>query len=192
MESAVKKFAEHDPVFGICGGYQMLGMCIRDPHGVEEAGEIRGLELLPMETELTMKKRRSRVQGTITLTEGVLASLGTQKIMGYEIHMGRTCAVQRVNALCQLNGEEEEKAATQDGGQQKNVYGTYVHGIFDEGTLAYDLCQCLAKRKGVCLENPDEKDYQRFKEKQYDLLADGIRKHMDMKRIYEMLQEAAI
>ena len=44
----------------------------------------------------------------------------------------------------------------------------------------------------MCLENPDEKDYQRFKEKQYDLLADGIRKHMDMKRIYEMLQEAAI
>lgn len=192
MESAVKKFAEHGPVFGICGGYQMLGMSIRDPYGVEEAGEIRGLELLPMETELTMKKRRSRVQGTITLTEGVLASLGTQKIMGYEIHMGRTCAVQRVNALCQLNGEEEEKAATQDGDQQKNVYGTYVHGIFDEGTLAYDLCQCLAKRKGVCLENPDEKDYQSFKEKQYDLLADGIRKHMDMKRIYEMLQEAAI
>ena len=64
--------------------------------------------------------------------------------------------------------------------------------IFDEGTLAYDLCQCLAKRKGVCLENLDEKDYQSFKEKQYDLLADGIRKHMDMKRIYEMLQEAAI
>lgn len=192
MESAVKKFAEHGPVFGVCGGYQMLGMSIRDPYGVEEAGEIRGLEMLPMETELTTQKRRSRVQGTITLTEGVLASLGTQKIMGYEIHMGRTCAVQRVNALCQFSDMGEEKAVTQDGGQQKNVYGTYVHGIFDEGTLAYDLCQCLAKRKGVCLENLDEKDYQSFKEKQYDLLADGIRKHMDMKRIYEMLQEAAI
>ena len=112
--------------------------------------------------------------------------------MGYDIHLGRSCAVQRLNSLCQLNVEKEKKAATQDGGQQKNVYGTYVHGIFDEGTLAYDLCQCLAKRKGVCLENPDEKDYQSFIEKQYDLLADGIRKHMDMKHIYEMLQEAAI
>ena len=192
MESAVKKFSEHGPVFGICGGYQMFGMCIRDPHGVEEAGEIRGLELLPMETELMTQKRRSQVQGTITLTEGVLAPLGTQKMMGYEIHMGRTCAVQRVNALCQFSDMGEEKAAAWDGGQQKNVYGTYVHGIFDEGTLAYDLCQCLAKRKGVSLKNPDETDYQSFKEKQYDLLADGIRKHMDMNRIYEMLQEAAI
>ena len=82
MESAVKKFAEHGPVFGICGGYQMLGMSIRDPYGVEEAGEIRGLELLPMETELTTQKRRSQVQGTITLTEGVLHLLVHKRLWG--------------------------------------------------------------------------------------------------------------
>ena len=73
-----------------------------------------------------------------------------------------------------------------------NVYGTYVHGIFDEGTLAETLVGILAARKGVALDTGQMISYGQFKQMQYDKLADGVRKSMDMEAVYAMLREAAI
>jgi len=73
-----------------------------------------------------------------------------------------------------------------------NVYGTYVHGIFDEGTLAETLVSILAERKGVVLDTGQMISYGQFKQMQYDKLADGLRESMDMEAVYAMLREAAI
>ena len=72
----------------------------------------------------------------------------------------------------------------------KNVYGSYVHGLFDTGEIANTILQTLAQRKGITIEEGSFEDYQSFKEKQYDKLADTLRMYMDMEEVYGMLQEA--
>ena len=67
-----------------------------------------------------------------------------------------------------------------------------MHGIFDDKDVAYDLCRLLAEKKGLTLQAEADTDYQSFKESQYDLLAEGIKKRMDMDAVYAMLQDAAI
>ena len=79
-----------------------------------------------------------------------------------------------------------------DGAVKGDVCGCYVHGIFDQGDVAYRIAKALADRKGVTLKAPEESDYQAYKESQYDLLAAEMRKHMDMEAVYGMLREAAI
>ena len=90
LEAAIKKHAQNRDavIFGICGGYQMLGECITDPYGVEEGGMLRGMELLPLETEMEQEKTRTQVDGTFEELTGVLSVLSGVKLTGYEIHMG--------------------------------------------------------------------------------------------------------
>ncbi len=77
-------------------------------------------------------------------------------------------------------------------GSNKNVYGTYVHGIFDKGNIAETVIQTLAKCKGITIQQGEIDDYQSFKEKQYDKLADTLREYLNMEEIYGMLRDANI
>ena len=175
LEAAVKKLSEDIPVFGICGGYQMLGQEISDPDGVEEGGKIRGMELLPVSTILMPEKKRCQIVGKIERLSGLFHVLSDCKFKGYEIHMGRT-------------GTEEKVVVTSD--MNENIYGSYVHGLFDEGTIANSMIQTLAEKKGIRIENGEFEDYQTFKDKQYDKLADTLRMYLNMEEIYEMLGES--
>ena len=69
--------------------------------------------------------------------------------------------------------------------------GTYVHGIFDKEEVAERIVEALAKNKGIAMEQIHGVDYQTFKETQYDILADALREHLDMKKIYQILEEGA-
>ena len=71
--------------------------------------------------------------------------------------------------------------------QKGHMFGTYVHGIFDRGKLAYCLMKALAEKKGITLE-AGSSDYQILKEAEYDKLAEMVRKHLDMEFIYGLLQ----
>ena len=175
LEAAVKKLSEDIPVFGICGGYQMLGQEISDPDGVEEGGKIRGMELLPVSTILMPEKKRCQIEGKIERLSGLFHVLSDCKFKGYEIHMGRT-------------GTEEKVVVTSD--MNENIYGSYVHGLFDEGTIANSMLQTLAEKKGIEIESGEFEDYQTFKDKQYDKLADTLRMYLNMEEIYEMLGES--
>ena len=175
LEAAVKKLSEDIPVFGICGGYQMLGQEISDPDGVEKGGKIRGMELLPVSTILMPEKKRCQIEGKIERLSGLFHVLSDCKFKGYEIHMGRT-------------GTEEKVVVTSD--MNENIYGSYVHGLFDEGTIANSMIQTLAEKKGIRIENGEFEDYQTFKDKQYDKLADTLRMYLNMEEIYEMLGES--
>jgi len=175
LEAAVKKLSEDIPVFGICGGYQMLGQEISDPDGVEEGGKIRGMELLPVSTILMPEKKRCQIEGKIERLSGLFHVLSDCTFKGYEIHMGRT-------------GTEEKVVVTS--GMNENIYGSYVHGLFDEGIIANTMVQALAKKKGIEIESGEFEDYQTFKDKQYDKLADTLRMYLNMEEIYEMLGES--
>ncbi|MBE5906987.1 MAG: cobyric acid synthase [Lachnospiraceae bacterium] len=175
METAIKKYAKTGPVFGICGGYQMLGESISDPEHMEEGGTVTGMGLLPMKTVMQKEKYNAQVTGIIPELTGELAALGHRHIKGYEIHMGKSIGIGGELPLVLQEGK---------------VYGSYVHGIFDE--IAVSVVELLAKKKGLVVQSEGMLSYEAFKEKQYDLLADGIRSSMDMDAIYAMLREATI
>ena len=189
LESAVKKLAEETPVLGICGGYQMLGEQIADPSGVEGGGALRGMELLPVVTELGEEKVRCQMEGILPKLEGVFASLSGLEYAGYEIHMGKTDFSESGKEIEIRNDALHEKKIIISG-RNKNVYGTYVHGIFDKGCIATAVVQALAKKKGIWIEEEAFEDYRSFKEKQYDRLADTLREYLNMEEIYGMLREA--
>lgn len=185
LEAAVKKLAEEIPVWGICGGYQMLGKQIVDLEGVEEKGILRGMELLPVTTELKKEKVRRQVEGRLPGLKGMFSGLSGIAYEGYEIHMGDTRLTNDGKTI--QSGKAEEVILS---GEHKNVYGTYVHGIFDKGGIATAVVQALAKKKGILIENGAFEDYQSFKQKQYDKLADILREYLNMEEIYGMLREA--
>ena len=197
----------------------MLGETIRDPYQVENGGSMKGMGLLPAVTELKQEKTRTQVTGTFGKISGALSGLSGKSVRGYEIHMGST-GYSRSNAdnrstadggsivdsecvidpesrgnekryMCRIQNEADG-SVKYDGIFSDNVYGTYVHGIFDEGTLAETLVGILAARKGVALDTGQMISYGQFKQMQYDKLADGVRKSMDMEAVYAMLREAAI
>lgn len=179
LAEGVKRLAEKIPVCGICGGYQMLGNEISDPEGIEMGGTMKGMGLLPVSTRLYCEKVRRQVHGTISQMEGIFSTLTGLAFEGYEIHMGGS-------------GEREGVFVT---GENKNVYGTYVHGIFDKGMTASALVKALAGEKGVPLTgigNGSCIDYRDYKEKQYDKLADILSEYLDREKIYGMLREARI
>ncbi len=178
LETAVKKMAERIPVFGICGGYQMLGKSIADPDHAEEGGEMRGMELLPIDTVLLPQKTRRQVAGRLNEVEGIFAGLSGQDYTGYEIHMGDTVSDQ---------GEKLPQLV-----RHGNVYGTYIHSIFDKGGIVTEIVKTLAKNKGIDLEKDNAIDYAELKEREYDKLADVIRSSMDMDAVYGMLRESLI
>ena len=186
LEAAILKHAaEGKVVFGICGGYQMLGERISDPSGVESGGEIRGLGMLPMETVFEQEKTRTRISGTFLETGGILRALSGQPFEGYEIHMGTSAWKEGAAPLIQIDG----KAA---GTCHGNIYGSYVHGIFDRSEVAGALVQAVGNAKGISTEDMKSVDFQAFKETQYNLLADGLRKSMDMEKIYQILNDGIL
>lgn len=202
LEAAVKKLAKEVPVFGICGGYQMLGCQICDPHNVEEGGTMRGMELLNMTTVLREEKMRCQVEGTFGDLEGVLSVLSGCAYEGYEIHMGQTAFDELRNGKdVEPNVDKEEKIKincaqqhrmTVVSGDNQNVYGSYVHGLFDKGEIARKLVKALADKKGIVMEDGEFEDYKTFKEKQYDKLADTLREYLNMEEIYGMLKKACL
>ena len=93
----------------------------------------------------------------------------------------------RIRTLTNGNAEAE-KDWQADGAVCGNVAGTYVHGLFEDGTLTKNLCSALLSKKGICAEALTQ-DYAAFKESQYDLLAEEVRKALDMEQIYRMMEK---
>ena len=197
IEAAVKKLSKTTPVIGICGGFQMLGEVILDPFCVEQGMDAQGMGLLPIQTTLTKEKTRLQVTGTIDHLSGVWSCLNGSPYEGYEIHMGKSTAVNATSSKEKKVGQSQKQPSsdlpTVVCSENGMVCGSYVHGLFDEGDLAWKLVKMLADKKNVTLEALQSGfDYKKFQESQYDLLADTIRQHMDMDFVYSILREAKI
>lgn len=175
-------------VFGICGGYQMLGEEIADPEGAEQKGTIKGMGLLPVRTVFHSEKRRTRVTGTYGTLSGVLEELSGAPLEGYEIHMGETVHVGQGNSLVAVSEETGHQDTVLDGAQAGNVYGCYIHGIFDSPESSGGFVRALLKMKGYDPSGIETPDWKAHKEEQYDRLADIIRENMDMEAVYRMIE----
>ncbi|HIS78752.1 cobyric acid synthase [Anaeromassilibacillus sp. An200] len=177
LEAAVLKLAHGGtPVLGVCGGYQMLGRTLRDPLGTEGGGEVRGMGLLPVDTVFCEQKTRTRVQACVTAPAFAGAALD-----GYEIHTGKTTV--EGEPFCRL------ETGADDGCVSGNVYGTYLHGLFDTGSLAQKLAAFLCGRKGIPCDTAAPISHRAYQEQQFALLAEGVRHALDMKAVYAMMEQ---
>jgi len=185
LEGEIQRQAENGTVvFGICGGYQMMGVALSDPYGTEGGGEVTGLCLLDGKTVFQKEKIRRQITGVFGKVAGVLCALSGCMLEGYEIHTG--------NTVCEtplLSLENREKTKWQDGAQKGNCYGTYVHGIFDGAGIAVALVSALCQKKGVSFERKGGFSHEDYKEKQYVGLAKTLREHLDMKAVYDILDK---
>lgn len=188
LEAAVKKCSGEIPIFGICGGFQMLGNTIVDPDYTESGGAIRGMELLPTDTILKTEKTRCQTEGTLNAISRLFAGLSGAAYQGYEIHMGETT----YSASEQTEGGTLPIVVQSNGFVHPDIYGTYVHGIFDRSEIASEIISSLAAKKGLSMESAAVMDYDAFKETQYDKLAEILREYLDMEAIYGMLREARL
>ncbi|SDH30056.1 adenosylcobyric acid synthase (glutamine-hydrolysing) [Pseudobutyrivibrio sp. 49] len=184
MEAALKRFAMDKPVVGICGGFQMMGDIVEDPEVVEEGGSIRGMELLSLKTILSGEKNRSQTEDCFDDLTDVFSCIAGEEFVGYEIHNGVT-TIEQESALPEIIERDDEGNIILV--QNKNILGTYVHGIFDNGDLAYRLADSIAQAKGLSLEGAGV-DYQQLKEAEYDKLASIVRGNLDMDYIYSILK----
>ena len=172
LEAAILKAASAGTlIFGICGGYQMLGRTVSDPEQVEAAGttEIQGLGLLDMDTVFLGEKVQTQVAGTFDGVTGLLSGLNGMDYTGYEIHMG--CS-------------QEKKPPLQG---RSNVYGSYIHGIFDAPGVSDGILKALCAKKGLDFSALGTFDLQEYKERQYNMLADAVRGGLDMELVYRVI-----
>ena len=177
---------ETSMIIGICGGFQMLGREIQDPLSVEQGGSMKGMGLMNLRTSFQEMKVRSRVKGRLFPIKGVFESLSECTFTGYEIHMGRTEALEKTERFSEIIYLDESGEAM-DGYVSGNRMGTYVHGIFEDGTLRNHLLQLLFDRKGLIWQGKRQMSYLEYKNSQYDLLADAVRENTDMKAVYHMI-----
>lgn len=166
----LRHYAAGKPIFGICGGYQMLGLSISDPSGAEHGGEMSGLGLLPFSTVFAAEKTRTRVSGTVPEVGGIFSGLSGKPYEGYEIHMGVT---------------DTQAAVVSEG----DVYGTYLHGFFDREEITKAVAEALFRKKGMDPSHVQAFDIASYKEEQYDKLAEALRQALDLERVYRILEE---
>ena len=158
-------------VIGICGGYQMMGQTVEDPHHVEGTVELMpGLGLLPVKTVLTEEK--------VTRLCTFRYKKEKEDCEGYEIHMGMTTALEQEKPLNSTGKAEEDGYWLND-----QCWGTYIHGILDNQVVINDLLKTYTSQLSAGPFN-----YRAYKDEQYDKLAIHIREHLDMAYIYKHLK----
>lgn len=196
LEVAVKRAVQRGSyLIGICGGYQMLGDWLKDPECIEGRKIMRGMELLPLTTVFAKEKVRTRVKGIVLANSSEWGNLSGLPIQGYEIHMGRTKETvlsedktgQTIPYFSKMSAQDHQESY--DGYVKNRIFGTYLHGLFDEPKFIQALLTLLFAKKGLLYEGYEGMNRAAYKEQQYDKLAKLVKNHLDMKLIYEIMEQ---
>lgn len=164
-------------IFGICGGFQMLGKKVKDPYHIEgEIEELDALGLFNLETIMEKEKTLVQYKGTLRGEKGMLKDLHNLELRGYEIHQGVT------------RGDEEN--LTDDDRivfvNKDNIMATYLHGIFDNKEFTEALLNEIRRRKGLEEINHNI-SYEEYKRKEFDKLEKLVRENVDIDTIYKIM-----
>lgn len=168
-------------IFGICGGFQMLGTELFDPDAIEGDGEnAEGLSLLPVETVFQAEKKTVQMEGV--LSAGIMES--QMNLNGFEIHLGRTTLKSQVRPFLLLKDGREDGAISND----NQVMGTYLHGIFHNRLFTRLLVNQIRRNKGLDEVKENVQSDSERREEAYNLLASHLEENIDMDTIYQWLQ----
>ncbi|MGN0466531.1 MAG: cobyric acid synthase [Lachnospiraceae bacterium] len=183
LEGAIIRASAKTRIIGICGGFQLLGKELKDPYNVEHGGEMKGLGLLDIETIFEEAKTRTRIMGNI-LEDSNLYGLEKREVEGYEIHMGVTKNLGEAKPMIELSDGRIDGFRNETG----SVWGSYLHGIFDNEALLFGIVHQIMRERGIDpLDN--HLSVAEYKEIQYNKLADLIRENIDMDYVYELLEK---
>jgi adenosylcobyric acid synthase len=176
-----------EPVLGICGGCQMLGETIEDPHGVE-SGEprVRGLGLLPLRTRFGREKVTAKVEARRSTGSLLHPRDGDEPLAGYEIHMGVVERTAEGTGAYEIVSRNGTSARVADGAvdERGTVVGTMIHGLLDNVSVRAGLLTALAGRKGLAYEHGAEGVASA--EDEYDRLAETVRESMDLDLLWQI------
>jgi len=167
-------------VIGICGGFQMLGTLIADPEGLEGSeGLYHGLGLLPLKTVITGQKIARQRLVSSRYPEARLP------VMGFEIQHGRTMLVETHETKQKGQTYEQlfEEAGLGAVDHNLSIWGTYLHGLFDNGPWRRSWLNCLRQRRGLKALPTGVANYREHREAQLDVLADEIAAHLDIQSL---------
>jgi len=177
-------------IVGICGGWQMLGRELYDPEHTESSREkIGGLGLINGVT--TLKSKKITFQVRAHLLPNPFFNI-QDELVGYEIHTGETILSGDEKPLFKITQRGSIQTDINDGVVSKKgmVWGTYIHGIFDNSSFRRSFINFLKSKKGLMISNGVNQDrisYQEQKDREYDRLACLIRDNLDMDKIYHIL-----
>ena len=219
VDSIRRAYDRGTEIIGICGGYQMLGRRIEDPHGTESGHRsIEGIGLLNIDTLFGSEKKTCRVEAEIVGSAecGVRSAewKGNEILKGYEIHMGTSTGdigLFKVRMSAVDSALRVEKAPSPffplppgergrgeghvyphsefylDGSMNKNCWGTYLHGIFDNDQFRRDIIDHVRSKNGLP-SGESGLQFQQYQERALDRLATVVREHVDMEFVREMLK----
>jgi adenosylcobyric acid synthase len=170
-------------IIGICGGYQMLGRRVLDPDSVESAvKEAVGLGLLPVETEILLEKETHQALAYLEDSGLVVAADCNGVMTGYEIHMGQTTHLDVARPFARIFRRGEASVNVEDGfvSSDGRIFGTYLHGIFDNPRFREIYLNRIRMEKGMPLRRGNQKKAQ---DDPFELLANHMEQHLDIKQI---------
>ena len=176
-EEIIKRARTETIIFGICGGFQILGNKVKDPYHIEgDIEELNGLGLLDLETIMENEKTLVQYKGKLVVDNGILKTLNNFEIKGYEIHQGITKGNEK-----NLTTDERTIFVNRD-----NIIATYLHGIFDNKNFTDVLLNEIRRRKGLEEVN-DNISYEEYKLKEFDKLEKLVRENVDIDEIYKII-----
>jgi adenosylcobyric acid synthase len=197
LEAAIRKqVAKGTPLWGICGGYQMLGQKIADPLHMESANdEVDGLGYLPMETTFAAEKLTSQVQADCVQFAFLDQSIKAEGLYGYEIHTGETKFLGELQHPFKITERANQAVTIAEGltsqnGAQGQVVGTYIHGIFDHDDFRRQVLNALRSRKGLEALTI-QRSVRQEKERAYNRLASVVRDSLDMEKLAQIMGETS-
>jgi len=185
LDRAVMRHAEKGGlVIGVCGGYQMLSKKLSDPMHTESAlGEANGLGLLVMEVTFHSEKRTAQSCGTVVAESGWLSGAKGMLLDGYEIHAGDSTFGANARPWLTIDGHVDGIA-----NEAGNVFGTYLHGLFDDGQLPQLVVRNLREKRGQHSDAAKPMTLEEFREREFDRLADVVRASVDMDAVYRIVR----
>ena len=178
FSEAIAGFKGH--IVGICGGYQMLGLRVLDPHGVEsDVQELSGLGLLQVETELLPDKATHQVLARLDAAGSATAPGCRDDLSGYEIHMGITTPIGSLQPFARILQRGATPVDVEDGAVSPDarIFGTYLHGLFDNARFREAFLNRIRSDKGLSLRHDThEKDHW----DPFEKLADHLERHLNI------------
>ena len=176
-EEIIKRARTETIIFGICGGFQILGNKVKDPYHIEgDIEELNGLGLLDLETIMENEKTLVQYKGKLVVDNGILKTLNNFEIKGYEIHQGITQGNEK-----NLTTDDRTIFVNRD-----NIIATYLHGIFDNKDFTDSLLNEIRRRKGLEQVN-NNISYEEYKLKEFDKLEKLVRENVDIDEIYKII-----
>ena len=192
MDSSIRnRSRQGTPIIGICGGYQMLGNKILDESGLESGSPktVEGLGLLDVDTTFDSYEKVTERVSAIPVGKGViLEGCRGRELTGYEIHMGKTILGPRAEPAFRVIRRSGMIASSLDGAMDQNglVFGTYLHGVFDEPPLRESIVAYLASKKRIAVDARKESIEQVW-ENGLNQIVSAVEGSLEVSRILDLI-----